>query len=149
MKRTLMTVGLMFVLAAGVFAQAGKTNYYKYVETVNPNTGVRSNENLGGIYITFTNNSCYESDEKGIQIKKFDGSPGDVHTYLGEQDNLYVYEYRLKQDPFMEMYFTGPIFSKFVFSKDYKRINFSSSRFNGVRIYELDKPPSRAPSTFY
>jgi len=169
MKKTLMLIGLIFVLAAGVFAQVtveGKTYYYKYVESVDPKTGVKSNKKSPNIYITFTKNSCYESDEKGIlKTYKVDGQPYPVYTYQGEQDNHYVFEWiqekRVVTSPSGSTIDVGAIFDsingttnnyfKFIFSKDYKRINKSTSYRDeaSVGIYVLDTPPSKAPSTFY
>ena len=121
MKNFLMAVGLMFVLALGVFAQVGKTNYYSYIETVNASTGARRKDTFNGssvrlFYITFTNNSCYYSDEKGNKIDT-------DFSYVGEQNNMYVYSYsQLINEPLGG--YTGLTREEIlVFSKDYKRLD--------------------------
>jgi hypothetical protein len=154
MKKLLMVIGLAVVLAPCVFAQAGKTNYYKYIETVNTETGVRSNDNRKGIYITFTRNSCYESDDKGIQAK-IAGSPVPVYIYEGEQNNLLVFKY--KEDSNAGTYSAGMFVDvlTYTFSKDYKRLNTNDKRVllpqfsKFVYIYELADPPSKGPATLY
>ena len=93
MKKFLITVGLMLALVSGVFAQ---TYYYKYVETVNAETGARSkgSPEYETMYITFPNpiKSCYFSDEKGIQAKS--GTFGEkIFKYMGEQNNLFTFLY--------------------------------------------------------
>jgi len=146
MKKFLMAVGLMLVLSSAVFAQAGKTNYYRYVETVNTETGVRSKGRDHGMYITFTRNSCYESDEKGVRTKLSDGSPSQVYTYEGEHNNLHVYRYLFKIGSVDFFNWT------YTFSKDYKRVNYNmitNSSSSGISVYELADPPSKGPDVFY
>jgi len=171
MKKFLMVIGLMLVLAAGAFAQ---TYYYKYVETVNAETGVRSKGKVDyeSMYITITKNGCYFSDEKGIQINS--GTlGGKVFTYKGEQNNLFTFLYNDTSTISGEFQAT-PNFSTgtwsfgapsyvvdkkdyyLYFSKDYKRINYRIyyPRFdsekgkrstaywdNTVIIYEQAEPP--------
>ncbi|MCL1958942.1 MAG: hypothetical protein FWF68_05020 [Spirochaetes bacterium] len=155
MKKFLMTVGLMLVLSAGVFAQAGKTNYYRYVETVDTETGVRSKGGDHGIYITFTRNSCYDSDEKGVQTKNRQTDTNIVFAYQGEQNNLYVYKYL--NDWFAGTYSAGMYVdtNTYTFSKDYRKLNTHYKTFmiprleKEVHVYELADPPSKGPDTFY
>lgn len=115
MKKFTMAIGLMLVLVSGVFAQAGKTNLYKWIEKFHAVTGARSNDNSvkpgdGYIHITFTNNSFYYVDEKGN--KKFDDIP-----YIGEQNNLFVYRRQGTSVGGSSMIYT------YYFSKDYKRLD--------------------------
>jgi len=155
MKKFLFLIGFVFVLATEVFAQAGQTYYYRYIETIDTSTGVRTKGSPGGfyvkesMYITFTRNSCYESDERGIQAKNRNtGALENVLAYQGEQNNLYIYKF-LYESLGMSMSQT------FTFSKDYKRLNVNNiSPFfpniqKEVNIYEKADPPSKAPSTLY
>jgi len=140
MKKIFLLIGLVLLAVSGVFAQvsvAGQTFYFKYVNTVDSETGVRSfSSNIKDIYITFTGNSCYTSDEKGIKKKYFD-YPFDSHVneyyeannayvylYQGEQNNLFVFTWKssYKYSNCYEEQLTT-----LYFSKDYKRMN--------VRIY--------------
>jgi len=129
-----MAIGLVLLVAAVVYAQvsvAGQTFYYRYVETVNPDTGARSESNKKGkgAYITFTENSCYESDDKGI-ASKYPLISAYPLIYQGEQNNLYVFIHSRYDDWFMS------------FSKDYKRIDnqpFSDQ----LDVYERTDPPRR------
>lgn len=61
--KTATAIVLTLLAAAVVYAQvsvAGQTFYYNYVETVNPDTGARSQSNKKGkgAYITFTEDSA-------------------------------------------------------------------------------------------
>jgi len=135
MKKTVFVIGLLLAVVCGVFAQvsvAGKTYYYKYVETVNTVTGVKTNRNNNAIYITFTSNGCYESNEKGIQT-------GKTYSYQGEQNSRYAflnrnieYGYDFSLNPYgvgghMVLNNKNKIIGDhqyfLYFAKDYKRIN--------------------------
>jgi hypothetical protein len=112
MKRFVMAVVLIVAVVSGVFAQAGKTNCYAYVETVTKEGGRKKTRDTNYMYITFTNNSCYVSDEKGNNQKEF------VLSYRGEQNNVYVYSSVVTDRQY------GSIFENvFIFSKDYKRVD--------------------------
>ncbi|MDR1574798.1 MAG: YdgA family protein, partial [Treponema sp.] len=97
MKKSVMAIGLIVLAVSGVFAQvsvAGQTYYYRYVETVNTDTGVRSKNSrivysVEFFYITFTRNSCYLSDEKGIQVS--DVFNNRIFSYREERENMYVF----------------------------------------------------------
>jgi hypothetical protein len=131
MKKTFLLIGLLLMVVCGVFAQvsvAGQTFYYRYIETVDPETGVRSYKNgfyvnsfnLFGYddraniqrrsgYITFTRNSCYISDERGL-------SKGSTYTYRGLQNNIHVfYKSHSSASSSGEYYL--------FFSNDYRRLN--------------------------
>ena len=118
MKKTAILAGLLFAVMSGVFGQvsvAGQTYYYKYVETVDSETGVRRQDNSiepgipASVYITFTSNSCYFSNASG---QKESSDPTDyttligddpsniaiisltgngVYSYRGEENNLYAF----------------------------------------------------------
>ena len=138
-----MAIGLMLVLVSGVFAQAGQTYYYRYVETVDKSTGVRSRDpERTNLYITFTRNSCYNSNEKGVINPN-----AAICAYQGEKNNLYVYLYK-NTDSFT-------LYNWYTFSKDYKRLNFNyyvsfrPESENEIHVYERVDQPSGAPGTLY
>jgi len=119
MKKMLMAVVLIVALVSGVFAQAGKTNYYYFVESVKVNTGEKAYALKGDSnYYTFTNNSCYESDAKGN--KKIISYRDSVYTYIGEQNNTYVYRLSWKSN-------NNDMYDTLIFSKDYKRLDVINS----------------------
>ena len=124
MKKIIMVIGLMLFFVSGLFAQAGETYYYKYVETVDTDTGMRSKGNSRldklsdyggkGVYITFTKNSCYLSNSDGIVVETpelVDGVssfeewryPNDqdsiVYSYYGEKNNMYVFRWDIPSPP--------------------------------------------------
>jgi len=148
MKKLLVVIGLVSVLALDAFAQAGQTYYYRYVESVDKSTGVRSKGLARGMYITFTKNSCYESDEQGRQARYPDGNLVFIYHYQGEKNNLYVYGYEVGMYQFKAS-------GTYTFSKDYKRLNENYYHFalpnaqNDVNIYERADPPSKGPGEFY
>jgi hypothetical protein len=118
MKKFVMAVVLIVAVVSGVFAQAGKTNAYKVIETIRNNDGVRSKENRNAFYITFTNNSCFASDVNGNRKRYDDGDLADIHTYQGEQNNTHVYVFLSKPSGY------GTQMVKILlFSKDYKRFD--------------------------
>jgi hypothetical protein len=144
MKKIVMFIGLLAIAVSTVFGQVsveGKTYYYKYVETVDSDTGVRSKGSDKGMYITFTRNSCYESDEKGI--KK--GSR--VYNYQKEENNRFTFLYRDLQYGQLTVHSTTYVYGPYgmmpkptsdttkvvtrdyrqflSFSKDYKKISIS------------------------
>jgi hypothetical protein len=163
MKKIVVIIALILLAAAGIFAQvsvAGQTLYYKYVETVNTETGVRSKYERENIYLTFTQNSCYESDEKGI-AKSFTGSTSESgfhlswrydgpYKYQGEENNMLIFmctETQTGRGIYGNSTFTSKEY--FYFSKDYKRMNkrsyspSSNSWINSVPIYEQADPPKQ------
>jgi len=129
MKKIIMLIGLMLFFVSGLFAQAGETYYYKYVETVDKETGVRKKNNNDGIYYTFTKNACYQSDEKGIAK---DNYAYYIFYYRGEKNNLYVFS---SSNGLFYIYF----------SKDYKRLNEDYTYF--VCVYEKADPPKKGRDT--
>jgi len=150
----------------GQVSAAGQTFYYKYVETGDANTGVRSFDNsIRGVYITFTRNSCYISNEKGMKSSYFifgteipgadRGDNAYVYTYQGEQNNMLVFTWRSTRS-----YYNGTAVNvtTIYFSKDYKRINLRRNYSgagadspgyghynNRVYIFEQAEPPQPEP----
>jgi hypothetical protein len=171
MKKTVMFVVLILLAISGVFAQvsvAGQTFYYKYVESVDAETGVRSIIRGGNddMYITFTANSCYTSDEKGIVKPIFDddvqhgvrwSTRGDgILKFQGESNNLYVFfgNYTETISGFSRTN-VNKLQRYFYFSKDYKRMNIrhydesNGKWYSNIAIYERieakKEEPQKAP----
>jgi len=158
MKNLMMLSGMMLLVASSVFGQVGETWYYKYVETVDDETGVRRkdpSEEGKEFYITFTKNSSYESDEKGRILEKSTW----IFQYQGEQNEMFVYVYAFNNINSYSYHF---------FSKDYKRMNsrmfygkYDGSWFEPARtkeewskniyVYERTDPPkkAKAPDRLY
>jgi hypothetical protein len=160
MKKTVMVIGLLLAIVCGIFAQvsvAGQTLYYKYVYTVDTETEAKSI--VGGVkdaYITFTRNSCYFSDEKGIITPIFvflDSWAWEItHIFQGEQNNSFVFMAQTKAGG---EYYTGYLY----FSKDYKRMNYRTEshlnngsfdfnhkgNLNAIHVYEQTTPPQPKP----
>jgi len=162
MKKFAIAIALVLLAVSGAFAQvsvAGKTLYYKYVYTVDTETGMRSNDLYYGkiykpveaeIYLTFTRNACYASDEKGISKDSQGFSAGDTPPqYQGEQNDMCVFMAYIQ-------YNALSIVKKRVtlnFSKDYKRLNVildaswstgdthDTSIPNRVFVFEQAEPP--------
>jgi hypothetical protein len=171
MKKIVMLISLVLLAVSGVFAQvslAGQTYYYKYVETVDPDTGVRKKDKVENMYLTFTQNSCYLSDEKGIakpnRETKTDSFEGmytifttdydGPYKYQGEQNNLLVFIRSSSERG--QTTFNGSTSSStwknqyyLYFSKDYKRVNWrvfdvgGSKWYSYLYIFERADPPQK------
>ena len=65
MKKQLMILVMLFL---GILPMSSQTYYYKYLYTVDKNSGMKSNYERPGKYLTFTNGRrvLYESDKNGI-----------------------------------------------------------------------------------
>ena len=166
-KLAMIAAALALLALSPVFAQvsavkvAGQTIRYVYVQTVDMKTEVRSlnrsfnpNESVPEeLYITFTRNGCYTSDEKGLSKSypvidvKLIGSPNNM-SYECVQGGTASASYT----------FTGHINSSsfeytniLTFSTDYKRMNFNGSQigvryrdevaYQNVYVYEQSVPP--------
>jgi hypothetical protein len=151
MKKIVMLIVLVLLTISGVFAQvsvAGQTYYYRYVETVDAETGVRSKDDRKDVYLTFTRNSCYFSNEKGILINDPRGGgywttnpmAGRTFNYQSEQNNLFIFRY------YKDFGHAGGVEEAILrFSKDYTRINHSeyNDNFKRILIYERADPPQK------
>ena len=177
MKKMMIAIGLV-VVAAALYAQqvpsdlAGKTYYYRYVQTVDPRTEVRSLNRLiwargtdqtpTEVYLTFTRDGCFTSDEKGVsKYTSYIGftQPGTSNTFIpysyqGEQNNMLVFRIYYNNTS----YGVGGIYTRYLsFSKDYKRMNFSASHVSvntgddgefivqNIFVYEQANPSQPAP----
>ncbi|MDR2743097.1 MAG: hypothetical protein LBB98_13225 [Treponema sp.] len=178
MKKTAMVIGLIVLAVSGVYAQvsvAGQTVRYKYVATITKETGVRSNNrNFSDwwsadsiMYITFTSNSCYESDDKGIAkgqrkgrlfkdssdygIGMMDEHYSGTYRYQREQNNLFTFMEEVTIE-INSMTIVNPFPQRsqekekryINFSKDYKVLNID--RGATVFVYNREDPkPPEAP----
>ncbi|NDW10299.1 hypothetical protein [Dysgonomonas sp. 520] len=149
---------LCCIIGTCIFNMQSQT-YYKYIESVDENGVKEKLTNIVGVYIVFTDNGCYESDQNGY-IKKFpDGSTSFYsYRYEGMSNGLHVY---VKGDTHYNLYGqqsfhpTGYLY----FSKDYNRINSRASeefvrRYGGLlknktHVYQKGTPPGKAPQEFY
>jgi hypothetical protein len=175
MKKTVLLVGLVLLAVSGAFAQmskvAGKTYYYKYVETIDPATEMRStNRNYWpayssdqvptGFYLTFTSNGCYTSDEKGLD-KSYSGITVSITFNRNSPYSVYQTKRAISVSSegstesvsyvFRAYYEKGYKITAYLsFSADFKRVNFNASflsesggeNYNkNVFIYEQASPP--------
>jgi hypothetical protein len=148
-KRLIVMLGLLAGIAGGLAAQAGETWYYRYVETVAADTGVRTRTPdywwTKNMYVTFTRNSCYVSNDDGQQIDDATSQdfipPGlssgtrAVYQYQGEQNDRYAFMYHGRHSTQIGNIF-NPVYAVstnqqhyWYFSKDYNRLN--------MRIYYM------------
>jgi len=133
--------------AQGQVSVAGQTLCYKYVETVNRNTGVRSKVSLNDSltlysgrdnYITFTGNACYESNKDGHAnnsklVFLYKSKENGVITFAWDYSDTRIY------------YWT--------FSEDYKRLNIQIYNpksgnwyYDDIHIYERADPNPPKPA---
>ena len=172
MKRIILLFSLIVVFCLTASSQ---TVLYEYVETVNPNTGVRSFDSQipGEEYITFTNSICYVSDEKGHRRKSFileyKGKDNNILTFYGIVGNvggtsmddiaersvdLFMYNYHYKKKNS-----NAGVYVVFQFSEDYQRLNMYfperpnslSSSGSNIFVYKRvsKSERSKAPQQLY
>ena len=98
MKKSILISIFIAVVAAYGYGQTRQTYYYKHIENVD-NNGVKTKGSGSMICITFTQNSCYISDENGYIIKSgissftcqnFDNK---VYHYKGKKSDVLVFEF--------------------------------------------------------
>lgn len=155
MKKLLLTLSaLLLISCAGSFAQ---TYTYKYLFTVNSETGVKS-KSYGDsyrVYVTFTKNKsfCYESDQNGV--KKSDlisrGEGYNEFHYVSGANGILSYK---STETYYTIYFGKkipvgqPIITYMNFSTDYERLNWIVGRF--VNVYErVDNKQPDTPTTLW
>jgi hypothetical protein len=113
MKKTLLLFTLLMAFVCN--ESLGQTFFYKYMYTVNKETGAKSKKttSLGtfDIYVTFTNNKqfCYISDKDGMSTKY----GGETLSYQGCKNNIYDYMSKSAYTPERHFYF----------STDFSRLN--------------------------
>ncbi|MBQ5844092.1 MAG: hypothetical protein IIW52_04470 [Alistipes sp.] len=147
-KRVLIVI--VAILCCGGLECAAQTYCYKYLYTVNSDTGEKS---MGGlkahnIYITFTNNKnyCYESDKNGIKkewqdpvyISGIFKEGANQFYYTSSNNGMFTYRCVMKtcQHTFNgKNVISETIFFK-TFSRDYKRLNSKNKDYPNVRVYE-------------
>ncbi len=158
MKRFLLLALLFFCVNVAF----GQTYYYKYVYSVDKNTGVKSRAEAfvkeGGLYITFTNgnNYCYRSDKDGFKTQ----FGGDTYKYIGSDNGRLTYYFSLRDtgNPFMKNYPK----CYYYFSSNYSRLNIwsdcsdmnlgTNSNVSMILVYERASAPeqrSNAPDQLW
>lgn len=144
-----LTTWFLLIFILNCLSISAKTYYYKYIESVDYN-GVKSIrwKKGYGIYITFTDNGCYESDENGCRktFQTFLGTNyANFYQYIGKKNNINTFMYK---DP--NPYNTH--ISYYYFSSDYNRLNEPC----GAGIYLVTDiyvrsiaPDESSPDNFY
>ena len=144
MKKQLMILVMLFL---GVLPMSSQTYYYKYLYTVDKNSGMKSNYERPGKYLTFTNDRrvLYESDKNGISKSRY------AYRYAGSTNGMYVFKEESEQNMFGQLGGWGT----YSFSTDYQRMNFNTTITDGtkneVHVYELGQEPEiqNAPNVLY
>ncbi len=99
-------------------------------------TGMKSAPRRTGIYITFNNNGCYESDENG-------NSKSNLYKYRGVTNNLNKYEEWIPPYP-IEIQFgktEGQYLHTILYvTKDKKRINMHMKWLKEIFVFERANP---------
>lgn len=160
MKKAVLLFVLCLSFATTVKAQ---TWWYKYLYTVDKQTGMKKNpgNGSGGMYITFTNEKrhCYQSNKDGtlwkpennLYASAYDDQVS-VYNFVGTQNNMHVY-----RQTSIRMTYMGNVggWGTYTFSTDFSRLNYNttitSSFANEVRVYERSSPEERriAPDQLY
>jgi len=162
MKKILL---LLVLISASCISVLSQTYYYKHIEDVDDN-GVKTKKS-GGIYITFTKSSCYESDENGYQ-----SGISDIYHYKETKDNLFVYSHDAleKEAEIDRMYAKSGVigvnvltmgawldgmgklrYQYFYLSTDFSRLNHCVEK-NITEVYIKSDPPKKKedePVHFY
>ncbi len=155
----------MFIIAYSINVSA-QTYCYKYLYTIDKETGVKSKDLMEHrVFYTFNNgkNNCYKSDEKGIKVKFEDPRPripGHWTTGWNEYKKISVNSGIITYQAtiFRHWYeFLGPEKTEeesryyLLFSADYTRLNsYFVSAYHGesnkVKVYEkVAMPGQEAP----
>lgn len=161
MKKLLMISALFLVGALSVSAQ---TYYYKYLFTVDKQTGVKKSPGSGstGDYFTFTNDKahCYKSDKNGniSYVKGWNLDANSimerisVYNFVRTQNGMHIYQQT-------EVVTGGYNFipkntwggtGTYTFSSDFSRLNVGGSG-NDVQVYERSSSPDeqQTPTQLY
>lgn len=159
MKKICLIIAMLWV---NVMACMSQTYYYKYLYTVNKQTGAKSSPGDGktGMYITFTNNksNCYHSDKNGNVYKPNRGpyAPAtdermEIYNYESSNNGILVYR-QTKVELGFGMAAGG--WGTYSFSSDYNRMNSNLAMYdlaNDIKVYERSTPPEQqtAPQQLY
>jgi len=159
---------------ASVVCSYGQTYYYQHIETVDANKA--RTKGSGGKYITFTRNSCYNSDKNGYATSK---SPhcsniANTYSYEGKENGLlvFVFDKYTQCDCLSKQrgqftgsaydaciwainlsfsHFGGGRYEYYYFSSDYERMNEPMSG-GQTKVYVKSAAPGErgsGPSEFY
>lgn len=163
MKKLLFTLSaLLLISCVGSFAQ---TYTYKYLYTVNTETGVKSNEYSSGrtIYVTFTNgkNMCYPSDRNGVKVKAYNPMQiygtweegRDDYYYVSNSNGMVSYKQTLctyHYDANFKKALLSEVVAYYNFSTDYDRLNTIWGQTTSVHVYErIDNKQPDTPTTLW
>jgi len=153
MKKLLMISAMLLVGALSVSAQ---TYYYKYLYTVDKQSGVKKNPGNGssGKYFTFSNNkaNCYESEKDGtLYAPKYYGGYNPttnsiidriaVYNYTKTLNGMHIYQQTKVETGgynFIPKHTWGGT-GTYTFSGDFSRLNIGGAG-NNVEVYERSTP---------
>ena len=160
MKKLLMISIMLFIGAVSMSAQ---TYYYKYLYTVDKESGVKKSKGSGwGEYYTFTNNKnhCYKSDKEGniSYVKGYNLDANSimeritVYNYESTQNGMHIYR-QTKVETGGYGFIPRNVWGGtgiYTFSNDFSRMNISGSG-NDVKVYERSTPNEEqsTPSQLY
>lgn len=154
MKKTLVFLAVLMLCCVGVSAQ---THTYKYLFTVNTDTGVKS-KTFGDsyrVYVTFTNNKrlCYQSDQNGVRMSDIISRGEGYNEYHYESIANGILSYKSTEVNYA-IYFGKkvpvgkPIIVYMNFSTDYERLNWIVGTY--AHVYErVDNKQPDTPSTLW
>lgn len=133
MKNIIVFAVCIFIL--GTTAVMGQTYYYKGVYSVKKQTGMKS-ESGGGVYITFTDEGCYFSDENGNNKRGF------FFKYYGKSDKTVVYRAWSFDAVNQQLFGDGNRWEsiKMIFSLDHTRMNYDNELLSWIDVYERANP---------
>lgn len=163
MKKLLLV--LSFLLVGSCVAAFAQTYTYKYLYTVNTETGVKTNEYSSGrtIYVTFTNgkNMCYQSDKNGVKIKAYNPMQiygtweegRDEYHYASSSSGMLSYKQLLRTyhyDANFKKALLSETIAYYNFSTDYNRLNTIWGKDLSVHVYErVDNKQPNTPTTLF
>ncbi len=143
----------MFIIAYSINVGA-QTYCYKYLYTVDKETGVRGKDYISEVFITFAHNknTCYQSDEDGIKKVRSHGfnyyNPC-VTTGENEYTQTSIYNGIITYTSAIVircgMVTSEPRYEYILFSDDYQRLN-EDRGFGKIYVYErIEMPGQEAP----
>lgn len=154
---------IMALLLVEVMSVSAQTYYYKYLYTVDKQSGVKKNPGSGwGQYFTFTNNKahCYKSDKDGniSYVKGWNADANSimeritVYNFIRTQNGMHIYQQTKVETGgynFIPKNTWGGT-GTYTFSSDFSRLNIGGAG-NDVEVYERSTPKEEqsAPTQLY
>ncbi|MBC5634906.1 hypothetical protein [Parabacteroides hominis] len=109
-----------------------QTYYYKSVAAIDIKTKVKGRPMRADMYISFNEQGCWESDNKGYDIN------GHFFQYAGRKNGIIIYQYITSIDPFFGK---QSLIETWSFSSDYKRLNIKNEIIpNNIHVFERANP---------